>query len=148
VVEEAPAPVSTEFAILLQQQKFGVDMRECLRDLRRRIGLVDVHMFATAMTVQRETGGNLAEVLDNIATVIRDRFRIMGDARTLTAEGRMSGLVLGILPVALAVIMFFVTPEQIHFFMEHPAGKMMLVAAVVLEIVGFMVTRSICNVKV
>ncbi len=148
IVDEAPAPVSTEFGILLQQQKFGVDMRECLRDLRRRIGLVDVHLFATAMSVQRETGGNLAEVLENIAAVIRDRFRIMGDARTLTAEGRMSGMVLGILPVALAVIMFFVAPEQMLFFTEHAAGKVMVVAAIVLEIIGFLVTRSICNIKV
>jgi tight adherence protein B len=147
VAAEAASPINAEFTALLQQQKLGVDLRQGLTDLQHRMDLVEVHLFSTALIVQKETGGNLAEVLEKIAAVVRDRFQILGDARSLTAEGRLSGLILALLPVALATAIFFMTPDYVRFFVDHPAGRLMIGAAVLLELTGFLLIRKISNVR-
>lgn len=147
VADEAPDPIDVEFRVLLQQQKLGLELRDSLLDLRRRIDLVDVHLFTTSLIVQKETGGNLAEVLDNIAAVVRDRFRIMGDTRTLTEEGRMSGLILAALPVVVGTALFFEAPDHVRFLFDTAPGRAMLAGSILAEITGFLAIQRIVNFK-
>ncbi|HER20057.1 MAG TPA: hypothetical protein ENO14_03320, partial [Chromatiales bacterium] len=148
VSEESPDPVAREFAIVFEENRLGLDMKEALRKLGGRIDSTELNLFVTAVILHRETGGNLTEILEGTATVIRDRFRILGDVRTLTAQSRMSGIILTVLPLVIAAVVLFLSPGYLIDFVADPVGRALVYMALVLQIVGFIAMRRIVNIKV
>jgi tight adherence protein B len=148
VADESPDPVAKEFAILFEENRLGLDMKEALRKLGERVDSAEVNLFVTATILQRETGGNLVEVLEGTAAIIRDRFRILGDVRTLTAQAKLSGIVLTVLPIVMAGVILTVAPDYLMGLAEDPIGKYMIAMAVMMQIVGFFIMRRIVDIKV
>jgi tight adherence protein B len=147
VAEEMPEPVKSEFRTLYEQHNYGLPMPQVLRTFARRIPIIDVRFFATAVLMQRETGGNLAEVLDNLASVMRDRFRVRRQLSVLTAQGRTTGWILGALPVFIAIGMYMLSPTQMWSFINDPVGFRLLQLAIALEIVGIVSINKIVQVN-
>jgi len=147
VAEELPKPLGAEFRLLYDQQNYGKPITDCLRELADRVPLLDARIFVTAVLTQRETGGNLAEVLDKLAGVIRARFLVRRQVRALSAHGRITGLVLGVLPAVLAVILYIATPSHMMTMFEDPLGQKLIAAAAVLEIVGALSIRRIVHIE-
>jgi tight adherence protein B len=148
VAEESPDPVAREFGILLEENRLGLDMKEALKKLGGRVDSQELRLFVTAVILQRETGGNLAEILEGTAAVIRDRFRILGDVRSMTAQARLSGFILVVLPVALAMIIMVIAPDYLRGLVADPIGRYLIVSAVLLQITGYLIMRRIVNIKV
>ena len=148
VADELPAPVGPEFRKTFDQQNFGLPLREALNGLADRIPLLDIRFFVTAVTIQRESGGNLSEILENLAHVVRERFKIRRQVRTHTAHGRFTGYVLLALPAALAVALSSMSPEQMNLLYREPMGRMMLAGAVVLQTIGYFWIRRIIKIEV
>ena len=148
VAEECPKPVSKEFTIVFEENRLGLDMKEALRHLASRVDSAELRMFVTAVILQRETGGNLSEILESTANVIRERFRILGEVRALTASQRFSGMVLSILPLAMAGLVTVMAPEYMKTLLEDPMGPHMIVGALTLQVVGFLIIRRIVAIKV
>ena len=148
VADESPEPIRSEFAIVVEEQALGLDMREALTNMANRVDSVDLKFFVTAVVLQRDTGGNLTEVLDNTSRLIRDRFRILGDIQTFTAQGRLTGAILTCLPLSLAIFMVIVAPEYFHKMWDHPTGRGVLGFAAFMQILGSMAIRHIVNIKV
>ena len=123
VAEEMPDPVGPSSALLYDQQNYGMPLPQALRELAERMPLMDARFFVTAVLTQRETGGNLAEVLDNLATMIRDRFRVKRQIQVLTAHGRITGWILGLFPVGLGVVLFLVNPAHMGAFVQRSARR-------------------------
>ncbi len=146
VADEIPAPVGTEFRLLYDRQNYGMPMTDAMKDFAERVPLLDARFFVTAVLMQRETGGNLAEVLDNLAAVIRERFQVKRQVRVLTAHGRITGFVLAGLPPALAVMMFITAPDNLMMLIGDPLGVQMIIGAVVLQIVGTLVIRKLVDI--
>jgi tight adherence protein B len=144
--EEIPAPVGEEFKRLYDQQNFGMPLPDALHGFAARIPLIDARFFATAVLTQRETGGNLGEVLDNLAAVIRERFKVKRQVRVLTAHGRITGWILAGFPPALAAAMFFIAPEHMNLLVTDPLGIQMIVGALTLQIIGTMIIRKLVNI--
>jgi tight adherence protein B len=145
--DEIADPVGVEFRTLFEQQNFGMSVVEALRAFAVRVPLVDARFFVTAVLTQREAGGNLADVLDKLAAVIRDRFQVKRQVRTISAHGRITGFVLGFLPPALALILVLIAPEHMRLLISDPIGVQMLIGAVVLQIVGVLIIKRIVNVE-
>lgn len=148
VGQEMAEPVGSEFRTLFEEQRFGVPFADVLMGLVDRIDLVDVRIFSTAILVQREVGGNLAEILDNISETIRARFKIRRQLRTFTAQGRMSGLVVGMMPFAVGLAFYAINPDYIRILFEHPLGRIMLAFAITLQIFGYLWVRKIVNIEI
>jgi tight adherence protein B len=148
VAEESPEPVRGEFAVTVEEQSLGLDFRETMFNLTRRVDSLDLRFFVTAVILQRETGGNLAEILENTSKLIRDRFRVLGDIKTFTAQGRLTGGILLCLPLSISVFMFVMTPEYFKPMMESDAGRAALWFAAFLQVTGALVIRKIVNIKV
>jgi tight adherence protein B len=148
VAEESPEPVRSEFGVTVEEQSLGLEFRDTMVNLTRRVDSLDLRFFVTAVVLQRETGGNLAEILENTARLIRDRFRILGDIKTFTAQGRLTGMILLGLPLSISVFMFVMTPEYFKPMLESPAGRMALWFAAGLQVTGALVIRKIVNIKV
>lgn len=148
VAEESPEPVRGEFAITVEEQSLGLDFRETLVNLTRRVDSLDLRFFVTAIVLQRETGGNLAEILDNTSKLIRDRFRILGDIQTFTAQGRLTGAILLCLPISIGVFMFVMTPEYFRPMIASEAGRAALWFAAFMQLTGALIIRKIVNIKV
>jgi tight adherence protein B len=148
VGQEMPAPLGREFSRVFEEQNLGVPMDESLQGLARRVPNMDLHFFVTALVLQRQTGGDLAEILDKIGALIRDRFRIWGQIQALTGEGRLSGVVLLGLPFLLLIAVYNFNPDYIKVLFTDPMGKKMLVVAALMQILGALVIRKIVNIKV
>jgi tight adherence protein B len=148
VAEESPDPVAREFGILLEENRLGLDMKEALRKLGGRVDSAELRLFVTAVILQRETGGNLAEILEGTAAVIRDRFRILGDVRSMTAQARLSGLILVVMPLVLAVIIMGIAPDYLKGLVADPIGRYLIVTAILLQVTGYLIMRRIVNIKV
>ena len=148
VAEEAPDPVGKEFRVLFEENRLGLDMKHAVQMMAERVNSAEARLFATALILQRETGGNLAEVLDGTAAVIRDRFRILRDVRTMTAQARMSGGILMTLPLALAVVIMILAPDYLKELAHDPAGKYLIPMALFLQLTGFLIMRKIVDIKV
>lgn len=147
VADEIPEPVATEFKLLFDRQNYGMSLPDALREFGARVPLVDARFFVTAILTQRETGGNLSEVLDNLASVIRERFKVKRQVRVMSAHGRITGWVLGFLPPAMAVILFILSPDLIRLLVEDPMGRQMLGIAAALQVVGIFAIRKIVDVE-
>ena len=148
VGEEMSDPISTEFQRAFEEQNLGIPLEETLRDLSDRIPNLDLKFFVTAVILQRQTGGDLAEILDKIGALIRDRFRIWGQVQALTGEGRLSGVVLLALPFVLFFAVYQLNPEYLMVLFTDPMGKQMLAIAIVMQVVGALVIRKIVNIRV
>jgi tight adherence protein B len=148
VADELPEPVGPEFKKTFDQQNFGLPLKECLFELADRVPLVDVRFFATAVTIQRETGGNLAEILDKLAYVVRERFKILRQVRVHTAHGRFTGYVLLGLPAVLGIILSYLSPDHMNTLFTEPMGKTMLLAAGVMQTVGYFWIRQVIKIEV
>lgn len=148
VSEQAPAPLGPEFARCYEEQNLGIPLETALIEMSKRAPNVDLKFFATAVILQRQTGGDLCEILDKIARLIRERFQIHGMIMALTGEGRLSGAVLLGLPPVLTGVMFFLNPEYIMRLFTHPIGHQMLAGAAVAQVLGFFWIRKIINIKV
>jgi tight adherence protein B len=148
VGDDLTAPVGPEFKKTFDEQNFGLPLREALNQLTDRVPLLDVRFFVTAVLIQRETGGNLAEILDNLAHVVRERFKIQRQIRVHTAHGRFTGYVLLALPAALAIVLSFINPEHIDVLFHERMGQTMLMAAIVMQTVGFLWIRKVIKIEV
>jgi tight adherence protein B len=148
VADDLKEPVGKEFRKTFDQQNFGLPLRDALFQLADRIPLMDVRFFTTAVLIQRDTGGNLAEILDNLSHVVRERFRIRREIRTKTAHGRFTGLVLLALPASLGVILTVLNPDHMNLLFDHRIGHMLIGTAIVMETVGFFWIRKILDLEV
>jgi tight adherence protein B len=148
VAGEMSQPISREFGRVFDEQNLGVSIDDSLRAMCERVPNLDLRFFVTAVILQRQTGGDLAEILDKIGTLIRERFQIWGAVQALTGEGRLSGIVLMALPVALFVALYFLNPDYVMLLFDDPLGQKMLAGGVVLQILGALVIRKIVTIKV
>jgi tight adherence protein B len=147
VAEEMPAPIGPEFRLLYDQQNFGMPIENALKDFARRIPLLDARFFVTAVLVQREAGGNLAEVLDNIASVIRDRFRVKRQIRVISAHARLTGWVLVAVPPSLAFVLFLINPEHWRTLSGSDLGVRLIVLAIALQVIGTLIIRRMVRLE-
>lgn len=148
VSREAPDPVSTEFRICYDEQNYGLELRTAIENLVTRVPLQDLKIVATAILIQKESGGNLAEVLEKTGTVIRERFRLKRQIMTHTAQGRLTGLILTLLPVVLGFMLYLVNPKEMSLLWTREIGLKMLYASGALMLVGGLIIRQIVNMDV
>jgi tight adherence protein B len=148
VATEMSAPIGKEFGRVFEEQNLGLPMDESLRSMCQRVPNLDLRFFATAVILQRQTGGDLSEILDKIGALVRDRFRILGQVAALTGEGRLSGIILMALPLVLFIVVYNLNSAYVTQLFTDPAGKKMLAVAVVMQILGAIVIKKIVNIKV
>jgi tight adherence protein B len=148
VAEEMPAPISDEFGRVYEEQNLGIAVEESLRNICERIPNLDLRFFVTSVAIQRQTGGDLAEILDKIGHVIRERYRILGQVKALTAEGRLSGVVLIALPFVLFLVMLHIKPDYVQVLWTEPLGIKMSVFGLIMQILGALTIKKIINIKV
>ena len=148
VADELTEPVGPEFKKTFDQQNFGLPLREALNELSDRINSLDVRFFVTAVLIQRDTGGNLSEILDNLAHVVRERFKILRQVRVHTAHGRFTGYVLLALPAFLAVALMFINPDHMSLLFKERMGQMMVMGAIVMQTIGFFWIRQVIKIEV
>jgi tight adherence protein B len=148
VGEEMPEPISVEFGRVFEEQNLGIPIEEALRNLADRVPNMDLKFFVTSVAIQRTTGGDLAEILDKIGYVIRERFKILGQVMALTGEGRLSGVVLISLPFALFGFLLNTNPGYVSALWTTPLGIQMSIAALVAQVIGALVIRYIINIEV
>jgi tight adherence protein B len=148
VAHECPVPVSTEFRICFDEQNFGLELRSALENLTTRVPLPDLKIVTTAILIQKESGGNLAEVLEKAASVIRERFRLKRQIKVHTAQGRMTGWILTLLPLSLGVAMYFVNPEMMSVLWTNPLGIKLLWGAAGSLVLGTLIIQKIVRLDV
>jgi tight adherence protein B len=148
VAEEMPAPISKEFGRVYEEQNLGIPLEDALRSICDRVPNLDLRFFVTSVAIQRQTGGDLAEILDKIGHVIRERYKILGQVKALTAEGRLSGLVLIALPFGLFLMMLHTKPDYISLLWTDPLGVKMSIFALVLQVLGAYAIKKIVDIKV
>lgn len=148
VQDEMSLPISREFGRVSEENNLGIPLEDALNSLTERVPNMDLRFFATAVILQRQTGGDLAEILDKIGYLVRERFKIWGQVQALTGEGRLSGAVLLGLPPALFLAVYRMNPEYIKVLFVDPMGKQMLAGAIALQVVGALVIKKIINIKV
>jgi tight adherence protein B len=148
VAEEMPAPICEEFGRVYEEQNLGIPIEESMRNLCERVPNLDLRFFVTSVAIQRQTGGDLAEILDKIGYVIRERYRILGQVKALTGEGRLSGVVLIALPFVLFLVMLHIKPDYVQLLWTDPLGIKMSIFGVVTQILGAAVIKKIVDIKV
>lgn len=148
IQREFQEPLAGEFRRTFEEHNLGLPLDVALQKLAQRIPSLDVHFFISAVLLQKRTGGNLAEILDKLAYVIRERFKLRGRIRAISAHGRMTGGALTCIPIGVALIMFYVNPDYVKFFFLDDVGNIMLGAAVVLQIIGYTIIRQIVKIEV
>jgi tight adherence protein B len=148
VADEMPPPIATEFERCYEAQNLGIALEDAIDEMTNRVPNLDLRFFATAVVLQRQTGGDLAEILDKIGYIVRERFKIFGQIQALTGEGRLSGVVLLGLPPVLFVTMWYLNPGYSMTLFTDPMGHQMLAGAIILQIIGALIIRKIVNIKV
>jgi tight adherence protein B len=146
--EELPDPVGPEFRKTFDQQNFGLPLRDALNAMSDRIPIIDVKFFVTAVLIQRETGANLSEILDNLSHVVRERFKVLRQVRVHTAHGRLTGWVLLALPVTLAVVMSFINPEHMDLLFRESMGRSMLGIAAIMQTIEYFWIQRVIKIEV
>jgi tight adherence protein B len=145
---EFQEPLAGEFRRTFEEHNLGLPLDVALQKLAKRVPSLDVHFFVSAVLLQKRTGGNLAEILDKLAYVIRERFKLRGRIRAISAHGRMTGIALSCIPIGVAVLMFYTNPEYVRFFFLDDVGNIMLGCAVALQIIGYLVMKKITSIEV
>lgn len=148
IAEQTPQPLSSEFALCFQQQKFGIPFRDAITSMGQRVPSKDLHFLITAVLVQKETGGDLCDILDRTTHVIRERGRIQGEIRTYTAQGRLTGWILSALPVAMLCLTNLITPGYSSVLFHDPLGQLLLGAGIVFILLGAFIISKIVDIKV
>jgi tight adherence protein B len=148
VADEMPEPIGPEFRKTFDEQNFGLPLKDSLSNLTVRVPLLDVRFFSTAVLIQRETGGNLAEILENLGHVVRERFKILRQVRVYTAHGRLTGYVLLGLPAFLGIALAFINPEHMQLLFNEHLGRMMLGATVIMQTVGYIWIKQVIKIEV
>ena len=148
VSKEAPEPTSGEFRTTFEEQNFGLPLRDALSNLAERVPLVDVRFFITALLIQKDTGGNLAELLDELSRLIRERFRIYREVQIKTAQGRLTAIILIALPVGMLLMMRITNPSYVNVLFEDPIGVKLLAGAAVLQVIGAAILWKIVQIEV
>lgn len=148
VADEMPNPIGIEFFKTFKEYNYGLDFSEVMMNLYRRNQLRDLKFFITAILIQRETGGNLVEILEKIASLIRERFKLLNHIKALTAEGRLSGLILIALPIGIGLILYKLNHQYVSLLWTHPTGKLMLGLAIFFQVLGMVVIKKIVSIKV
>jgi tight adherence protein B len=148
VAHEMSAPIAVEFGRTFEEQNLGIPLEEALDNLTQRVPNLDLKFFATAIILQRQTGGDLAEILDKIGHLVRERFQIWGQVQALTGEGRLSGIVLLALPPALFAVVYRMNPDYLMLLFTDEMGKKMLVGGLVMQLLGALAIRKIVNIRV
>jgi len=147
VADEAPEPIATEFRQVFEEQRFGLPFDDSLLGLGERVRLSDIRILVTAILVHRQVGGNLAEILDQIAYLVRERFKLRRQLRVITAQGRLSGYVLAVLPIILGVTIYTLNREYMMPIFEESIGRVMLVGALVFQVLGYLWIRRILDIE-
>ena len=147
VAEELPEPIGPEFKTLYDQQNFGLPLSQALRNFAERVPSIDARFFVTAVLTQKEAGGNLSEVLDNLSAIIRDRFKVKRQVRVISAHGRITGWVLSALPTALALFFCLMNPEKYANFYRDPLGMQMIAGALFLQLIGVLIIKKIVTIE-
>ena len=145
---EFQEPLAGEFRRTFEEHNLGLPLEVALQKLAKRVPSLDVHFFVSAVLLQKRTGGNLAEILDKLAYVIRERFKLRGRIRAISAHGRMTGLALTCIPIAVGIIMFYTNPDYMRFFFFDDVGQIMLACAIVLQIIGYTIIKQIVKIEV
>ncbi|HEX6729971.1 MAG TPA: type II secretion system F family protein [Pyrinomonadaceae bacterium] len=148
VSTEMPEPIASEFRKTYEEQNLGLSLKLALENLAQRVPLLDLRMCITAVLIQRETGGNLAEILEKVAYTIRERFRILGDLKTLTTSSRMSAWLLCALPIFVAIAVTMMNPEYMSVLWKDQRGHYLIAAALIMQITGMLIVRKILNIKI
>lgn len=148
VGRESPDPIGREFRICFDEQNYGLDLRTAMENLCIRIPIQDIRIIVTAILIQKETGGNLAEILDRCAYVIRERFRLRKEIRVKTAQGRLTGRILSCLPIVLGFVLYMVNPKNTSLLWTKPLGLKMLYTAAVMTLIGALIIRKIVRIRV
>jgi tight adherence protein B len=146
--DDGPEPVATEFRRVFEEQRFGLPVQDSLLSMADRVNLVDVRILVTAILIQREVGGNLAEILDNLAAVVRARFTIRRQIRVYTAQGRMTGYLLSALPLILFALLYTINAQYMSILFTDPIGKILVVVAVTMQFIGFLWIRKIIKIEI
>jgi tight adherence protein B len=147
IAKEMPAPMSDEFQRTYEQQNLGLPLRAAFENLMHRMPLADVRIFVTALMIQKESGGNLAEILDNLASIIRDRFKLMRQVRVYTAQGRLSLYLLVAIPPIMGILLYFINRDYIMRLFTDPLGTKILMVGILLQILGYFAIRKIIQPK-
>jgi tight adherence protein B len=145
---EFQEPVAGEFRRTFEEHNLGLPIEVALQKLGQRVPSLDVHFFVSAVLLQKRTGGNLAEILDKLAYVIRERFKLRGRIRAVSAHGKMTATALSCIPIAVSIMMFYTNPDYFDFFFKDDVGQIMLGSAVALQLVGYAVMKKIVNIEV
>jgi tight adherence protein B len=148
IYREFAEPVSGEFRRTFEEHNLGLPIEVALQGLAKRVPSLDVHFFVSAVLLQKRTGGNLAEILDKLAYVIRERFKLRGRIRAVSAHGKMTATSLSCIPIAVAVLMFYSNPDYVKFFFTDEVGNIMMGTAIFLQVVGYLVMKKIVNIEV
>jgi tight adherence protein B len=148
VVDEMPTPISTEFMLAYEEQNLGVPIEKALKGMLKRMPNMDLKFFVTAVAIQKQAGGDLAEILDKIGYIIRERFKIMGQVQALTGEGRMSGIALQAMPPLLFAVIYYMNPDYVMILFQEDLGKQMLMYAIGMQLLGAIVIKKIINIKI
>ena len=148
VAEEMPQPIAKEFGRVYEEQNLGVTLDDALKNLTERVPNLDLRFFVTSVAIQRQTGGDHAEIHDRIGYVIRERYKILGQVKALTAEGRLSGIVLIALPIGLFFMMLWMKPDYIEMLWKDPMGQKMSAGAIILVLIGAYAIKKIIDIKV
>src|SRR5262245_76326 len=148
VAEEMPQPIADEFGRVYEEQNLGIPIEEAMKSMCDRVPNLDLRFFVTSVAIQRQTGGDLAEILDKIGYVVRERYRILGQVKALTGEGRLSGVVLIALPFALFAFMLHLKPDYVETLWTHPTGIKMSIIALIAQVLGAIVIKKIVDIKV
>ncbi len=147
VAKDMQPPISNEFSIVLREMRFGVGLEKSLNHMVERTHNPDLSLLVSAVITSSQVGANLTDILDNISATIKDRIKIRDEVRVLTAQGRMSGIIIGLLPVAIALMLMVMNPDFIGAFFDSAIGKIMLTVGVFLEIIGFLAVRKVVDIK-
>jgi tight adherence protein B len=146
--DDGAEPVASEFRRIFEEQRFGLPIQDSLLGMADRVDLVDVRILVTAILIQREVGGNLAEILDNLSTVVRARFTIRRQIRVYTAQGRMTGYLLSALPIILFSLLYMINPKYMSILFTDPIGKTLIIVAVSMQLIGFLWIRKIIKIEI
>ena len=148
IAKESAEPIASEFRTTFEEQNFGLPLRDALLNMTERIPSIDVRFFVTALLIQKETGGNLAEILDGLARVIRDRFRIYREVRVRTAQGRLTAGILIALPIFMLIVLMVLNPTYMKVLFQDPRGSLILTVAAIMQVIGSLMIWKIIHIEV
>ncbi len=148
LTEEMPPPISDEFALVIKENKMGIPLEDCLIHLKQRIPLDDLELFTTAVSISRETGGDLTEIFVHLVYTIREKRKLEERVKVLTVQGRLQGVIMGLLPIVFGIYTYFINPESFNIMFTDKVGQLLLIWAVMSELIGILLIRKFSKVEI